>query len=86
MVCTKFSHPVCVAGAADGCHLGTQHFGDLDGKCAHASRGTLDQDLLAPLLEGMEQPPHPMAEGTSEKEYYAGEFDGAPGTRSEVAS
>lgn len=28
------------------------------------------QDLLAPLLEGMEQPPHPMRLGDSEKDYY----------------
>ncbi|MCZ3386045.1 MAG: NADH-quinone oxidoreductase subunit NuoI [Actinomycetia bacterium] len=33
------------------------------------------QDLLAPLTSGMEPPPHSMAAGTSERNYYAGEFD-----------
>ena len=28
-------------------------------------------ELLAPLLEGMEQPPHPMRLGDSEQDYYA---------------
>jgi NADH-quinone oxidoreductase subunit I len=28
------------------------------------------EELLAPLLEGMEQPPHPMRLGDSEKAYY----------------
>ena len=27
-------------------------------------------DLLAPLLPGMEQPPHPMRLGDDEKDYY----------------
>ena len=37
------------------------------------------QDLLAPLTETMTQPPHPMAAGTTEANYYGGEFDaGAP--------
>jgi NADH-quinone oxidoreductase subunit I len=29
------------------------------------------EELLAPLIEGMEQPPHPMRLGDSEKAYYA---------------
>jgi len=33
------------------------------------------QDLLAPLSAGMVPPPHPMAAGTTERNYYAGEFD-----------
>ena len=32
------------------------------------------QDLLAPLLPGMEQPPHPMRLGDDEGAYYRGEF------------
>ena len=38
-------------------------------------------DLLAPLLPGMEQPPHPMRLGDDEGAYYRGEFNspgGAP--------
>jgi NADH-quinone oxidoreductase subunit I len=35
-------------------------------------------DLLAPLLPGMEQPPHPMRLGDDEGAYYRGEFN-APG-------
>jgi NADH-quinone oxidoreductase subunit I len=38
-------------------------------------------DLLAPLLPGMEQPPHPMRLGDDEGAYYRGEFTdtgGAP--------
>ena len=31
-------------------------------------------DLLAPLLPGMEQPPHPMLLGDDEGAYYRGEF------------
>ena len=30
------------------------------------------EQLLAPLLPGMEQPPHPMRLGTDEKDYYVG--------------
>ena len=30
------------------------------------------QDLLAPLLPGMEEPPHPMRLGDDEKAYYLG--------------
>jgi NADH-quinone oxidoreductase subunit I len=37
------------------------------------------EQLLAPLLEGMEQPPHPMRLGDSEKDYYLGALDN-PGT------
>ena len=33
------------------------------------------QDLLAPLASGMAPPPHSMASGTTEQNYYAGEFD-----------
>ena len=35
------------------------------------------QDLLAPLLEGMAQPPHEMVPGTDEKDYYEGKVTGA---------
>jgi NADH-quinone oxidoreductase subunit I len=28
------------------------------------------EDLLAPLLKGMEQPPHPMRLGDTEQDYY----------------
>jgi NADH-quinone oxidoreductase subunit I len=28
------------------------------------------EDLLAPLLSGMEQPPHPMRLGENEQDYY----------------
>jgi NADH-quinone oxidoreductase subunit I len=31
-------------------------------------------DLLAPLLPGMEQPPHPMQLGDDEGDYYRGAF------------
>ena len=37
------------------------------------------KELLAPLLPGMEQPPHPMRLGDSEKDYYVGALDN-PGT------
>lgn len=37
------------------------------------------EQLLAPLLEGMEQPPHPMRLGDSEKDYYVSGVDN-PGT------
>jgi NADH-quinone oxidoreductase subunit I len=30
------------------------------------------EDLLAPLLPGMEQPPHPMRPGTTDTDYYRG--------------
>ena len=36
------------------------------------------QDLLAPLDSAMQAPPHPMASGTTEQNYYAGEFDLPP--------
>jgi len=35
------------------------------------------QDLLATLAPGMEQPPHPMAPGTTERDYYLGRVTGA---------
>ena len=35
-------------------------------------------DLLAPLLPGMEQPPHPMLLGDDEGAYYRGEFAAPP--------
>ena len=34
------------------------------------------QDLLAPLLPGMEQPPHPMLLGDDEGDYYRGNLSG----------
>jgi NADH-quinone oxidoreductase subunit I len=40
---------------------------------ADTSRASLiyeKQDLLAPLLPGMEAPPHPMIPGTTERDYY----------------
>jgi NADH-quinone oxidoreductase subunit I len=36
------------------------------------------EQLLAPLTEGMEQPPHPMYPGTTEESYYRGEVTGPP--------
>ncbi|MFZ0325141.1 MAG: NADH-quinone oxidoreductase subunit NuoI [Actinomycetes bacterium] len=45
---------------------------------ADTSRSSLifeKHELLAPLGEGMELPPHAMAHGTTETNYYAGEFD-----------
>jgi NADH-quinone oxidoreductase subunit I len=35
------------------------------------------QDLLAPLLPGMQEPPHDMVAGATEKEYYEGRVTGA---------
>ncbi len=35
------------------------------------------EDLLAPLLAGMQQPPHPMAPGKTEQDYYEGTVLGA---------
>ncbi len=35
------------------------------------------QDLLAPLLPGMAQPPHQMVEGLSDRDYYSGKVTGA---------
>ena len=37
------------------------------------------EQLLAPLLPGMEQPPHPMRLGDTEKDYYVGALTN-PGT------
>src|SRR5690242_9723251 len=37
------------------------------------------KELLAPLLPGMEQPPHPMRLGETDKDYYVGALDN-PGT------
>ena len=31
------------------------------------------EQLLAPLLPGMEQPPHPMRLGSTDQDYYRGE-------------
>jgi NADH-quinone oxidoreductase subunit I len=42
-------------------------------------------DLLAPLLPGMEQPPHPMQLGEDEGDYYRGAFRPG-GDRSRPAS
>ena len=39
-------------------------------------------DLLAPLLAGMEQPPHAMAEGTTAKDYYEGTVKGGTASSS----
>ena len=47
---------------------------------ADANRADLiyeKNDLLAPLLPGMEQPPHPMRLGDDEGDYYRGTFRGA---------
>lgn len=44
---------------------------------ADSSRASLiyeKSDLLAPLLPGMEQPPHPMRLGADEGDYYRGSF------------
>jgi formate hydrogenlyase subunit 6/NADH:ubiquinone oxidoreductase subunit I len=35
------------------------------------------QQLLAPLADGMVAPPHPMVEGTTEKDYYRNLVTGA---------
>jgi NADH-quinone oxidoreductase subunit I len=54
---------------------------------ADSSRADLiyeKQDLLAPLSSGMQAPPHPMASGTTEQNYYAGEFDQPHAAREEV--
>ena len=48
---------------------------------ADATRESLiyeKSDLLAPLLPGMEQPPHPMLLGDDEQQYYRGEFVPVP--------
>lgn len=45
------------------------------------------QDLLGPLLPGMVEAPHPMVEGTTEKDYYRGAVSGAtPAQRDWVAA
>lgn len=47
---------------------------------ADNSRGKLifeKEDLLAPLLAGMQQPPHAMVEGKSEEDYYKGNVKGS---------
>jgi NADH-quinone oxidoreductase subunit I len=41
------------------------------------------QDLLAPLLPGMEQPPHPMLLGDDEGDYYRGTFKSPGGAAGE---
>jgi NADH-quinone oxidoreductase chain I len=43
-------------------------------------------DLLAPLLPGMEQPPHPMRLGDDEDAYYRGEFAAPPVEPSETSA
>ena len=43
-------------------------------------------DLLAPLLPGMEQPPHPMRLGDDEGDYYRGTFKAAGGATEEATS
>ena len=43
-------------------------------------------DLLAPLLPGMEQPPHPMRLGDDEGDYYRGAYSApAPASAGENA-
>jgi formate hydrogenlyase subunit 6/NADH:ubiquinone oxidoreductase subunit I len=42
-------------------------------------------DLLAPLLPGMEQPPHPMRLGDDEGDYYRGTLKAAGGTAGTTA-
>ena len=42
------------------------------------------EQLLAPLLPGMEQPPHPMRLGDTEKDYYLGALTN-PGTLGRAA-
>ncbi len=39
------------------------------------------EQLLAPLQEGMLAPPHPMVEGTEERDYYLGRVEGATPTQ-----
>jgi NADH-quinone oxidoreductase subunit I len=43
------------------------------------------QDLLAPLLPGMEEPPHPMRLGDDEKAYYLGGIGDVAGQQAESA-
>ena len=43
------------------------------------------QDLLAPLLPGMEEPPHAMLLGTDEGDYYRGDFSAPAPTSKEAA-
>ena len=40
------------------------------------------QDLLAPLLPGMEQPPHPMLIGNDDGDYYRGNVHASTGSGS----
>ncbi|NHC23944.1 NADH-quinone oxidoreductase subunit NuoI [Nocardioides sp. IC4_145] len=42
-------------------------------------------DLLAPLLPGMEQPPHPMLLGSDEGDYYRGTFAAPPSPSTSTA-
>ena len=45
------------------------------------------EQLLAPLLPGMEQPPHPMRLGDDEKDYYLGALHpGAAGSVADAAA
>ena len=44
------------------------------------------EQLMAPLLPGMEQPPHPMRLGDDEKDYYVQGADDWRGARSEPGS
>jgi NADH-quinone oxidoreductase subunit I len=43
-------------------------------------------DLLAPLLPGMEQPPHPMRLGSDEGDYYRGNFSHPSASEAEEAT
>ncbi len=52
---------------------------------ADDSRGKLifeKEDLLAPLRQGMLQPPHPMAPGTDHLDYYRGTITGSDSAKS----
>lgn len=44
------------------------------------------QDLLAPLLAGMQLPPHDMVPGTTEQDYYANKVKGPAAVDGEVRS
>ena len=44
------------------------------------------EQLLAPLLPGMEQPPHPMRLGDDEGDYYRGNFSNPPTETTEATT
>ena len=43
-------------------------------------------DLLAPLLPGMAQPPHPMVPGMTDQDYFSGRVTGAVPAQTEGAT